>query len=890
MTGATLNGTLTVNAVAGVATFPNLLINKNGTGYTLVASSTGLTSATSNAFDIAVGAPSKLLFSVQPSGGVVNAAMSPAIVVNAQDSQGNPTPAFTGTVTLSLAANPTGATLGGTVSVSAVAGVATFPGVTVSATGSGFTLTAASTGLTSATSALFDIGGGSATSIVVASGGGQTGIPGAALASPVVIQVNDAAGVGIAGSTVNFAVATGGGSVTPTSGVTNAQGRVQTNWTLGAPLGAQTITATSAGLLGSPLTITATAAVGPVAQLVITTQPSNAIAGVPISPAITVTAKDASNNVVTSFVGTVTLAFGANPGAATLSGATATAVAGVATFSTVSLNKIGTGYTLVASSGASTSAASSAFNVTAAAASSLAITSGQNQTGNTLAPLATPLGVTVTDAFGNPVAGITVNWTTSGGATMSPASSVTSSTGIATSSWTLGSTPGAQTATATSGTLAGSPATFNATATLAGFSKTWTGATSTAWAVATNWTPAGVPVAGDSVFIPSGGNQPTISTAITVKHLTVGFGATLTFASSPTLTVTGNFTDNGTTAGAGTIDLNGTGTVAGPIAQNVTVSGTYSATSTVTAAGSISVGGSFTLGGHSVNVGGTFATSGTGTITMTNVSDVLTVSGDMTFAGGSETGKISAGAITTAGNFTQSTTATAFVAGGTNTVTLQAAAARTVSMPGAPSSGFANLTVSNPAGVTLTSNVLVNGNMLLSAGAVTGSGFTMGIGGTLTDPSTLLAVSNIVFVTGATPVAATTPVINSNVSFQGNPSALAANLTVNGSATVSSSGQLGFGGHTLTVNGNFATTSSGTISMVAALDAIVVNGNVAFGGGNTSGLITNGTLTFSGSFAQTNSSGGAEFSPAGSHTTILSGGSAQSLSFATPDTAANNPC
>jgi hypothetical protein len=50
--GGTLSGTLTQAAVNGVATFINLSINATGTGYTLAASATGLTAATSNSFDI----------------------------------------------------------------------------------------------------------------------------------------------------------------------------------------------------------------------------------------------------------------------------------------------------------------------------------------------------------------------------------------------------------------------------------------------------------------------------------------------------------------------------------------------------------------------------------------------------------------------------------------------------------------------------------------------------------------------------------------------------------------------------------------------------------------------------------------------------------------------
>jgi hypothetical protein len=50
--GGTLFGTTPVSAVAGVATFSDLAIDLAGTGYTLVASSTGITSGTSNAFSI----------------------------------------------------------------------------------------------------------------------------------------------------------------------------------------------------------------------------------------------------------------------------------------------------------------------------------------------------------------------------------------------------------------------------------------------------------------------------------------------------------------------------------------------------------------------------------------------------------------------------------------------------------------------------------------------------------------------------------------------------------------------------------------------------------------------------------------------------------------------
>ena len=63
----TLSGTLTVSAVSGEATFSNISVNKVGTGYTLDATASGLTLATSTSFDITVGAASQLAYSIEPS-------------------------------------------------------------------------------------------------------------------------------------------------------------------------------------------------------------------------------------------------------------------------------------------------------------------------------------------------------------------------------------------------------------------------------------------------------------------------------------------------------------------------------------------------------------------------------------------------------------------------------------------------------------------------------------------------------------------------------------------------------------------------------------------------------------------------------------------------------
>src|SRR5204863_6766932 len=98
---------------------------------------------------------------------------------------------------------------------------------------------------------------------------------------------------------------------------------------------------------------------GAATQLVFTVQPTTATAGAAISPAVQVTARDALGNTATAFTGSVIVAIGTNPDGGTLSGtATVAAVAGVATFAALSINKTGTGYTLNASATSLTGASS----------------------------------------------------------------------------------------------------------------------------------------------------------------------------------------------------------------------------------------------------------------------------------------------------------------------------------------------------------------------------------------------------------------------------------------------------------------------------------------------------------------------------------------------------
>ncbi|MBI3930029.1 MAG: YncE family protein [Armatimonadetes bacterium] len=157
---STLSGPTVVQSVGGVATFAGLSLDHPGTGYTLAASAPGLAPVESAPFDIAPSGgplpPSQLAFSGQPSDVQVGATITPAVTVVVKGENGVVVPTATNPVTLVLMDNEEGATLGGTTTVNAVNGVATFSDLSVSLAGDYF-LMASSGSLTAANSDPFDV-------------------------------------------------------------------------------------------------------------------------------------------------------------------------------------------------------------------------------------------------------------------------------------------------------------------------------------------------------------------------------------------------------------------------------------------------------------------------------------------------------------------------------------------------------------------------------------------------------------------------------------------------------------------------------------------------------------------------------------------------------------
>ncbi|MDQ8155198.1 MAG: hypothetical protein P3B98_11115, partial [Gemmatimonadota bacterium] len=306
--------------------------------------------------------PIALTLATPPTAAPINTRLA-TVRVTALDAAGIPSPLFASAVTVALGANPSGATLSGTRTRTAVNGVAAFDDLTIDKPGSGYTLVFSATNLSGITSPPFDVQAGSA------------------------------------------------------------------------------------------------------ARLAFTVGVSAGTAGVAFAPTVTVTALDASGNIATGFTGNIALGLTGTASGALSGTTTRAAVAGVAAFPGLSVDRAGSAYTLHATATDVAPATSAPFTIVPAGAARVQVISGDG--------LSRPAGsaidsvvALVTDALGNGVSGRNVSFVVkSGGGAVSAATVTTSATGRAAVRWTLGTVSGSQTLEVASDGLAGSPSTVTATAT-----------------------------------------------------------------------------------------------------------------------------------------------------------------------------------------------------------------------------------------------------------------------------------------------------------------------------------------------------------------------------------------------------------------------------------------
>ena len=357
-----------------MATFANCEITGQLGNYTLSASATGLTSATSTTFAITVGSPSKLAFTTQPGGGVDGLAWTTQPSVAVEDAGGNIITTATNSITLVTGTNA-GSVLGcATNPLLANSGVAGFAGCQITGTTGPYTLTATAGGLTNATSTSFNITIGAAVKLAFTTqpGGGANG---ASWGTQPTVAVEDVGGnvVTTATNSITLAIGTNpGGTLACTANPKAATGGSAgfAGCAITGTAGSYTLTASATGLTtatSSAFNITA----GTATKLVYTTQPGGGADGPPWGAQPTVAVEDASGNVVTTATNSITLAIGTNPGGTLACTANPkAATGGAAHFAGCQITGTAGSYTVTASATGLTTATSSASNITAGTATS----------------------------------------------------------------------------------------------------------------------------------------------------------------------------------------------------------------------------------------------------------------------------------------------------------------------------------------------------------------------------------------------------------------------------------------------------------------------------------------------------------------------------------------
>lgn len=413
--GSSLIGSPTVATNAqGLAIFSSLGITGPAGTYTLNFSGADLEGVTSNPITLTAGAATRLAFTVQPSNATAGAALTPAVRVTIQDALGQTVTGSSSAVTLAIGTNPGAGTLGGTTTVNAVNGVATFSNLSIDRAGAGYRLSASAAGLTGATSAAFNITAGAAAAIAMHSPVPGTTVAGSAVVPDPAVRVTDASGNPVAGVTVTFATVNGG-SVSGGTQTTNADGvATVASWVIGTAAGtAYELTASAAGLAGSPVTFSTTATAGSAGKVGILRQPSStASSGVPFATQPQVQLLDASDNPVLQSGVAITATISSGPGGAITGLATAiTNTSGIATFSTLAITGPSGQYTLAFAGFNIAGAASEPVTLGAGAATKLAIITPPPPTAVNGELFATQPVIQLQDNSGNAVgtAGVSVS-------------------------------------------------------------------------------------------------------------------------------------------------------------------------------------------------------------------------------------------------------------------------------------------------------------------------------------------------------------------------------------------------------------------------------------------------------------------------------------------------
>ena len=302
-----------------------------------------------------------------------------------------------------------------------------------------------------------------AASLLKYNGDGQAGSVGTALPTALTAKLIDGYGSPISGVTVTWTTATGSLS-TPGGMITDGNGLVSANWTLGTTSGSQQATAAGGGV--TPVVFSATANAGPPAAVVVQAGDNQRAAqSTPVAVRPAVQVRDQYNNLVSG----AAVSFTVDSGGGSVTGAnpTTTNTSGIAT---VGGWTVGNGNnTLIATvSGSGITGNPVTFHATGVVPGppqQLIVTAGNGQTGLIGYALNVRPAVEVVDVDGFPVPNKLVTFAvTGGGGSVTGDTMTTGLSGIATvGNWTVQAGANTLGASIPDAGVTNNPSTFSAT-------------------------------------------------------------------------------------------------------------------------------------------------------------------------------------------------------------------------------------------------------------------------------------------------------------------------------------------------------------------------------------------------------------------------------------------
>ena len=491
------------------------------------------------------------------------------------------------------------------------------------------------------------------------------------------------------------------------------------------------------------------------------------------------------------------------------------------------------------------------------------------------------LTVALADSAGGPLSGRPVTWVSSDTtkATVSPSGVVS------------GRAVGSVTITATSEGKSGTATMVVTLVTFPAGRRAWVGGISTDWHNPANWSPANVPTSSDSVEVLGGAPRfPVLLNHAFAARMLLGAGASLANGVFD-LTVGRGMISTGAHSGTGFVRLLGGASQFAGTLGSLELRGLATATLT----GGLSLTGNLiardtsalVLGGHRLGVN-SLTVQDRSTLSLTNAADTLDVAGaTLISTAASLSGKLTAGAIRMAGDFSPAatfvSTGTRLVANGTanqfwptGSATLSDVELRNSLATGTGVFIYNGTTVINgtltqfSGSSTIGDNVLVSngvalqaGHMAVSAGlSVNGGTLTTAIGSSLDGTGSLrlrdtsgtngIGGTFGVALVELAPTAKLATGLKSGLGYQnvalsgGGQVTLGAPVSLTGTLTLNDSTQLALGGRKLVAT-TLNTNGTALLSMTSAADTIDLSGSVSMAStASLSGRLTAGVMRVGG--------------------------------------------